>query len=150
MTKEAYIVHKEGEPDTLLLSANGRITTEMFDRPAWCPEGAAIALLARRNDFYQTRLGTELATPLLDTNIVNVLDLDWVTVDEEGEEQVIAADEEYRMGVLATALGVDREEGLIAAAITDHYLDQDGHGYTAEQIAASQQDAEAKFARKAV
>jgi hypothetical protein len=132
-----YIVHKEGEPGTLELAPSGRILTEQFDRPEWAGT-AVLALLGQRNEFYQQRLGAELAEPLVSTNVINFLDLGFVALDENGDEIEMTADDEFRQNVLAAALGVDRETGDIAGSITDHYIDRDNAGYTLEDIASKQ------------
>lgn len=141
--KPVYIVHKEGEPGTLELNAAGRVVTEQFDRPEWAGT-SVLGLLAERNTFYQTRLGAELAEPLVTTNIINVLDLGFVAMDDEGNEVELIADDEYRQNVLAAALGIDRETGDIEGSITDHYIDRDNAGYTLADI-ASKQDIDAVF-----
>lgn len=141
--RTAYIVHKEGEPGTLELSPSGRVVTEPFNRPDWAGN-VVLANLAERNMFYQTRLGAELAEPLVTTNIINVLDLGFVALDDEGNEVELIADSEYRMNMLATTLGVDRETGDIEGAVTEHYIDRDNKGYTLEEI-ASKQDIDAVF-----
>lgn len=142
-----YVVHKEGQPGTIILQASGRIKTEPFEVPEWAGSGLAMAQLAARNQFYLTRLGTELAGPLLGSNIIAYDDLDWVCVDEAGDEFILEASDEYRQTVLATALGVDRDEGTIANAITDHYIDRQGDTYTAEQI-AGKAEADALFKKQ--
>lgn len=134
MSTQAYVVHMEGKPDTILLHSSGRIATEPFEMPDWATDGIALAKLSERNTFYLNRLGTELAAPLLNSNIINYADLSWVAVDEDGEEVEVPASDEYRMGVLATVLGVDRETGMIEAAVTEHYINTAGEAYTAEEI----------------
>ncbi len=139
---------KEGQPETLELSPSGRVVTEVFDRPEWAGS-AVLAMLYERNNFYQTRLGADLAAPLMATNIVNFDDLSWVIVDEEtGLEDVLSADDEFRMGVIATAMGVDRETGDIEGSIAEHYIDRDNKGLTLDQI-VSKQDADEVFGKKA-
>lgn len=139
MAKEAYIVHKDGEPDTILLSANGRIVTEAFDMPAWAPDGVALAKLAERNDYYQRTLGAAAAAPILGSNLINVRDLNWVCVDEDGEEVEYPVDQSFRDSVLAAVIGIDLETGDIKGALMDHYLDADSNGYTAEEIVAKEE-----------
>ena len=145
--KVAYIVHKEGQPDTLELSPSGRILTEPFDRPEWAGS-AVLAKLYERNAFYQTRLGADLAAPILETNIINFDDLSWVIVDEDtGLEDELSADNEYRMNALAKAAGIDRETGDIEGSLVEHFIDRDNKGYTLEEI-VSKQDADAVFGKK--
>ena len=143
----AYIVHKEGEADTLELSPSGRVLTEPFDRPEWAGS-AVLALLYERNNFYQLRLGADIASPILETNIINFDDLSWVIVDEDtGLEDVLSASDEFRMQTIAVAMGVDRETGDIEGSIVEHYIDRDNKGLTLDEI-VGKQEAEAVFGRK--
>lgn len=130
----AYIVHKEGEPGTLELFPSGRVATEQFNRPEWAGN-AVLAVLAERNTFYSTRVGAELAEPLLNTNIINFDDLAWVALDEEGLEVELLADTEFRQNTLAKLVGADRETGDIDGAIAEHYVERDNAGYTLQDIA---------------
>lgn len=139
----AFIVHKEGEPGTLEISPNGRVLTEQFERPEWAGN-AVLALLSERNTFYSTRLGAEIAEPMLTTNIINFDDLGWVALDDEGLEVELLADTEYRQNAISAALGIDRETGDIEGAITEHYIDRDNAGYTLADI-AERADTDAHF-----
>lgn len=137
--KEAFVVHMEGKPETILLSANGRIVTEPMDMPEWAHSGLALAKLAERTMFYQTRLDPQMAAPILESNIINYEDLNWVATDEDGEEIEVPCNDEYRQNVLAQALGIDRETGEIENVITERYIDREGQVYTAEEIVSKEQ-----------
>lgn len=139
----AFIVHKEGEAAVLELNAAGRVVTEQMYRPDWSGN-AILATLAERNQFYSSRLGPELAEPMLTTNIINFDDLGWVALDDEGLEVELIADAEFRQNVLAAVMGVDRDEGTIDNAVAEHYIDRDNAGYTLADI-ASKQDIEEVF-----
>lgn len=146
--KQNLVVHKEGSPETILLTLSGRIETEPFDLPEWAAEGIALAKLSEREHFYKTRLGP-MSEAMLGSNVINYDDLSWVAVNTDGDEFVIEADEEFRMGVLASALGVDREQGIIDGAITDYYIDQAGSTYTGEEVAELRKAEAEAFAKTA-
>lgn len=143
-----FIVHKEGVPDTVELSPSGRIITETHELPDWMPDGAYMADLAERNNFYQTRLGADTAERAgLGGNIINVDDLAWLCIDPEGsgvDETVVPASTEHRNAVLMKLLGVD-DEGKIEGAVVDHYIAQDGRGYTLEELEAQKRTEQAAF-----
>ncbi|MER9178909.1 hypothetical protein [Mesorhizobium sp. M0767] len=94
---------KTGEPLTRWI-----VATAADERPEWA-EGLAEALMDERATYYRTRLGSvpeNVAAP----ELLSANDLEWVGVDAEGDEVHVEADHEYRMGILATALGIDRED----------------------------------------
>lgn len=142
-----YIVHKEGAEGSLQLTRNGLVKTPVFDRPEWAGP-VAVAMLAERNHYYQTRLGAELAAPLIETNIINYDDLHWVALDEDQNEVEIEASADYRNTVIAVALGVNLETGDISGAVTEHYIDRDNKGYTLDQL-AQKADSDAVFGKQA-
>lgn len=142
-----YIVHKEGAEGSLQLTRNGLVKTPVFDRPEWAGQ-VSTAMLAERNHFYQTRLGAELASPLIETNIINFDDLHWVAMDDDQNEVEIEASADYRNAVLAAALGVNLETGDISGAVTEHYIDRDNKGYTLEQL-AQKADSDVVFGKQA-
>jgi hypothetical protein len=143
----AYIVHKEGQPDTLQISPSGRILNDLLERPEWDGD-VVLALLNERNDFYHTRLGAEMAAPLLTTNLINYDDLSWVAVDEDtGLEMTIPASDELRQANIAQALGLNRETGDIEGSINEVHIELDASGYTAEELAARNAVDEAEEAK---
>lgn len=147
-------VHKEGVADTIELSPSGRILTEPHDRPDWVPDGATMAELAERTNFYQTRLGADDAEQVLGTNIIHVDDLAWDCIDPDGDgrtELTVPANVEFRNSMLMKCLHITDEdvtdpvtgkvvdqESRIRGAMIDHYIAQDGKGYTLEELLAQQ------------
>lgn len=148
MSEGNFIIHKEDAPGVILLDLAGRIVTEPFDMPEWAPEGISVGLLAERTRFYEQRLGPVLAAPFLNTNAINVEDIGWVAVDEDGQQVELSANEDYRMEVLAAVLEVDRDEGTIAHASTDIMLDTQPAVYTAEELGAQEQAKASAFGRQ--
>lgn len=140
MTEEkVYFVHAQEAEGTITLDANGRITTDLNERPEWA-HGLAVALLPERIDFYTRRLGPQMAATILDKNTINVEDFHWVAFDEAGDEIEVEALSEFRAEQLATALGVDGE-GEIHGAIAERMIAEDNKSWDAE---AAYQDANAQ------
>lgn len=122
-TKETAIVHKEGEEGTLLIDRyTGRIVTPLIERPDWA-EGLHTALVRERDAFYQgngkqpgeagfvgNRLGKAYTDEMRNPAAYVFQDLGWLGQDAEQEECTIDADNDYRMEVIATVLGINRED----------------------------------------
>ncbi|MBO6814539.1 MAG: hypothetical protein JJ891_06750 [Rhizobiaceae bacterium] len=102
-------VHKEGHEGVLMVdSLTGEVTTPTDQKPEWA-DGFAVALLAERTGYYESRLGTELSDELRSPEMFDADDLGWIGLDAEGDEVEIEASGEKRMTLLAEELGVDRE-----------------------------------------
>jgi len=109
------IVHKDGEEGGLVIgSLSGRILTPIMERPEWS-EGLAVAKLAERAQFYESRLGKNVTGD----SLINFADLGWVCVDATGEEMETEADPEFRMNALAEAIGIDRVDDISAESHDD-------------------------------
>jgi hypothetical protein len=130
-----FFVHKSGHEGVIELTANGRVNTDLNERPEWA-HGLGAALLAERVKFYTDRIGPE-AKSHLDNNTIDMDDLSWVAFDHEGDEVEVLASNEFRMETLATLLGVDGE-GEIHGAIAEKYIAEDT---TWEQEAHQDQNA---------
>lgn len=130
-TEPSFFVHAEDAEGVLMLDANGRIMTDLNDRPEWA-HGLAVALLHERIKHYTDRLGAEGAKAHLGKNTLNVEDLCWVAFDEAGDEVEVQASSEFRVQVLATELGVDGE-GEIHGAIAERTIAEDNRSWDAEK-----------------
>lgn len=151
------LVHKQNAEGGITVgSLSGRILTPLMERPEWT-EGLAVAKLADRYSWYQTRLGKDVASD----KIVAFEDLGWVCVDAVGEEFETEADTEFRMNIVAEATGTVRTDDLssteqdnttleLAHVVTDESHDY-GHGQPkaiewTEALAASAKDSVRKTA----
>lgn len=121
-TETTFYVHKTGHEGTIELTANGRVNTDLNERPEWA-HGLGAALLFERTKFYQDRLGDASAEHLA-MNTIDMEDLSWVAFDHEGDEVEVLASNEFRMETLATILGVDGE-GEIHGAIAEATISRD-------------------------
>lgn len=109
-TGKTILVHKEGEEGSIQVDARtGKIVTGVDDRPGWA-DGLVVALLAERHGFYSQRLGPKYASDHADPSAIVFQDLGWIGVDAEGEECELEADSDYRMEVVASVLGINRED----------------------------------------
>lgn len=118
------LVHKEGDKGAIHLDTlTGRVVTAADERPEWA-EGLIVGLLKERDRWYTTRLGAAGYTDdHRHPEAILFQDLGWVAIDPEtGEEMEMEADSEFRMGVLATCLGVDRENFENDAQLFGHVL----------------------------
>ncbi|MEW6121260.1 MAG: hypothetical protein AB1698_01505 [Pseudomonadota bacterium] len=118
------LVHKEGAEGAIHLDAlTGQVVTSADDRPAWA-EGLVVGLLTERHRFYESRLGAEGYTAEhRNPEAIILQDLGWVALDPEtGDEMEMNADTDYRMGVIAQVLGVDRENFEDDAQLFGHVL----------------------------
>lgn len=110
------LVHKDGCDGSIVIDAmTGIILTPVDERPTWATEdNLAAAAVSERFGFYEQRLGTEYARSIQYAELIDSRDLQWLVLDEEGALlEPIDADTEYRMDVIAKAVGADREEGTI-------------------------------------
>lgn len=105
MTK-LIAVHKDGQEGGIHIDATGKVITKADDRPDWA-DGYAQALLDERKDFFTARLGAVGAESLLAADIMAADELGWLAVDAEGSEVEVEADGEYRMNLIAKAMGID-------------------------------------------
>lgn len=121
-TETAFHVHKTGHEGAIELSANGRVLTDLNERPEWA-HGLGAAMLFERTKFYTDRVGP-VASEHLAMNVIDMDDLSWVAFDHEGDEVEVLASNEFRMETLATMLGVD-EEGEIHGAIAEYTISRD-------------------------
>lgn len=135
-TETAFYVHKSGHEGAIELSANGRVTTDLLERPDWA-SGLGAAMLYERTKFYSDRVGP-VAAEHLAKNTIDMDDLSWVAFDHEGDEVEVQASSEFRMETLATLLGVD-DEGEIHGAIAEYTISRDT---TWEQEAHQDKNAE--------
>lgn len=117
------LVHKEGSPGALTIgSLSGRILTPIMERPDWS-EGLAVAQLAERAGWYQTRLGKDVSKH----SIIAFEELGWVCVDAVGNEFTTEADAETRMDIISELTGVVRTDDL-SSTEQDHDADSElGH-----------------------
>lgn len=144
-------VHKRDAEGLLMIDAfTGKVISGQQDAPEWA-EGLVLAMLSERHIFYSSRLGAEGYTA--DHRAPEVLayeDLEWMALSPEtGDEVVIQADDEFRMEVLAGALGVDRETGKVEGAITELLIARDDTRTGAEmQAFTDAQDQGAEAAQK--
>lgn len=110
-------ITKQGEEGILAIDeGTGGPLTPLDDVPEWAANLAS-AMLAERMKFYINRLGIEAATPLLKAKSIDVGDLDWVTVEDDGLEHSRIADAEVRSANLSEVLGISTSEahGLVKA-----------------------------------
>lgn len=121
-TTTAFFIHKTGHEGAIELSANGRVTTALDERPEWA-NGLAAAMIHERTKFYQDRLG-DFSKEHLAMNTIDMDDLSWVAFDHEGDEVEVLASTEFRTETLATLLGVD-DEGEIHGAIAEAHISRD-------------------------
>lgn len=126
----AFFVHSQDNEGVIVLNANGRILTDLNERPEWA-HGLAVAMLHERTKYYTDRLGSEGAADHLSQNTVYVEDLSWVGFDEAGDEVEVAPLSEFRASVLATALGVDGE-GEVHGAIAERVIAGDTASWSEE------------------
>lgn len=139
-TGKVALVHKDGAEGALAIDAiTGQVLPNQHDRPDWA-EGLVAALLAERHGFYAKRLGSKYADEHAHPEAYQFADLGWVGVDAEGLEVELAADDEYRMDVLAKVLGADRESGTIGGTIAEHEIARDANR-SADEAKALEEDA---------
>lgn len=140
-----YIISRSGEPGVIELGPSGRVLTEPFERPDWAT-GFAAAALYERNNFYQTRLGADRSEAHLGSNLINCDDLEWVAISDDdadmGDEKVVPASTEFRNETLMSILKIT-DEGELPGALADHYIDNDGKGYTLDELNTKQAEREA-------
>lgn len=113
--RKTVLVHKEGEEGSILLDYDtGIVTTPIDERPDWA-DGLAVGQLQERRRFYEQKLGETTAAALLEevteAKGIAFQDLSWVGSSETGENTELNADPDYRMDVVAKALGIEREAG---------------------------------------
>lgn len=119
LTGQSVLVHKSGAEGALAIdSLSGKITTPINERPDWS-EGLAVANLAERHAFYNTRLGPEFAAQRMMDTLIDYADLGWVGADATGDLVELSADTEYRMDVIAEATGTVRTNDLSDASQTE-------------------------------
>jgi hypothetical protein len=139
---EALMVHASGQPGAVVLDRlTGVILTPIMDRPDWA-DGLAVALLEEHRQFYTSRTGRYNEPELFELS-----DLGWVGVNERGEEIEVDAIAEYRMDILATTYGMDREDGDMGEALAEAEIAMDHHRTPEEEGAMEQ--AGATLERKA-
>lgn len=121
-------VHKKDAEGSILIdSFTGRIVTPTDELPEWA-YGLAMAQLAERHAYYTQRLGQQYAKGHAVPELYAFEDLAWLgvaledgqmlpdgTTLEAGDEYVLDADDEHRMEVLGTVLGIDRDAALMGA-----------------------------------
>lgn len=137
-------VHKKDAEGMLMIDAfTGQVIPDQHDRPEWA-DGLVLAQLAERHTFYTTRLGANYADAHKDPEVFAFEDLGWLGLNmEDGEETVIAADNEFRMEVIANVLGIDRETGAIEGALAEAEVYADDTRSPAELAALEQAQATA-------
>lgn len=111
------LVHKDGHEGSVVIDGmTGIILTPSEQRPDWAADdNLAAAVVSERFKFYEERLGKEYAQSIQFAELIDSRDLQWVALDEEGELLApIEADSDYRMEVIAKAVGADLEEGTIS------------------------------------
>lgn len=128
--RKTITVHKEGEEGSLEVDFDtGIITTQVDGRPDWA-EGLSTALLSERHQFYAQRLGDKYAEEHSRPSGIAYQDLGWIGAGEDGELMEIDADHEYRMEIVATVLGIDREaDGKLDKAVTEVEIETTGANY---------------------
>jgi len=117
------LIHKDGEEGALHLCAlTGKVLTPTDELPIW-GEGLIVGVIQERLKWYGDRLGAAFTDDHKRPEAIIMQDLGWVALDPEtGEEMELEADNEYRMEVLATVLGVDRENYENNAVLFGHVL----------------------------
>ncbi len=145
------IVHKEGEEGTIQVDRlTGRITTHTNDRPEWAL-GLANAMLQERLEFYEKRLGNgEAFKSLASADAIEFSDLAWIGVDANQDECELEANLDYRMDLVAKAIGVDRETGDITGTIiAEREIDRDNPVRSQQEREALEQAMNTGFATQA-
>lgn len=123
MSKRIIIEHKGEEGAMHVDAQTGTITTPANERPEW-GAGLAVAMLASRVGWYEQRLGANMPDSLRSPGIIDFHDLDFVGVDEAGDEVEVEASIEYRTEKLASLLELDLDadnfEDMTDSAMVDH------------------------------
>lgn len=115
---KTILVHKLNEEGSLQIDAlTGRILSEHEDRPEWS-EGLAVAQLAERHGFYNSRLGPSYTEAMQTPDIMAFEDLSWLGVNAEGDEMELSASDEFRMEAIGTVLGTEREATYTGGELT--------------------------------
>lgn len=149
------MVHKRDAEGVLLIdSLTGRITQPNDERPDWA-EGLVQAELAERHQFYSSRLGSAYTPAQAGAEAIAFEDLAWMTVDEEGEivEGGQSADMEFRMEIVAAAVGITRpdqigtEDMQVSGRVLAEYEINLDVERTAEEITAYQDAQREEFER---
>lgn len=130
-------VHKKDCEGAIMIdSYTGQVATPADERPDWA-DGLALANLAERHKFYTDRLGPSYSDDHKAPDLFAYEDLEWLAVAMEdglnddgterkaGDEMIVAADAEHRQDVMATILGVDREEGDMGAVLAEAEIASD-------------------------
>jgi hypothetical protein len=112
--------------------------TPTDQRPEWA-EGLAVALLAERMIFYTGRLGPVAGRSAWEAGVVAYQDFGWVKIDTEGNEVEVEADAEFRMNLLAEAIGIDREAENFGEVVAEIELAADTSVSVAEAEAIAEE-----------
>lgn len=107
--RRTILVHKEGEEGSIEIDYDtGIVQTPIDQRPDWA-DGLANALIQERVTFYEARLGPAFGDEHKRPQAIVYQDLAWLGAGDDGEMTELAADEDYRMNVVAQVLGIERE-----------------------------------------
>lgn len=137
LSGQVALVHKKDSEGAITIDAlSGQVIPGQEDTPEWA-SGLVCAQLAARVLWYTNRLGEQFAKAHEVPEAYAFEDLDWIGVDEDSGDTVnIAADDEHRMEVLASAIGeVDREEGTIGGTKAEAEISADRFRTDDEQAA---------------
>lgn len=149
-SKNTVLVHKEGEEGVISVDrTTGRIISSLDERPDWS-EGLATALVQERLDFYQKRLGDgTVYQSLSDAQAIEYSDLSWIGVDANQDEQEIEASADYRMDIVAKALGMDRETGELSGdIIAEREVSRENRGRTQGEVQALEESVKTGFGQQ--
>lgn len=160
-TGKHVIVTKAGEEGGFEIDAFTGIVLDTHNLPEWAA-GTTQALLAERHIFYTSRLGSLYVEDMKQPDTLAYEDLSWVTatdleepvVNEETglpehvELNVVDADHEFRMAIIAEVTGIagdiDLEEGTFGADAVTEAIARDNMR-DAEELAAMDEAAKEGF-----
>lgn len=146
LTGKVALVHKADAEGMLQIDAfTGQVIPGQHDRPEWA-DGLVMAQLAERHIFYASRLGEKYADEHKSPEVFAFEDLGWLALDmNTGDELTLDADSEFRMEVMGTVLGIDRETGDIKGVLAETEIASDQLRSAAE-LAALEEAQQGRFA----
>lgn len=100
------LVHRSDAEGALTIdSMTGLVTTPLDYRPDWS-DGLLCAQVAEWREWYQARLSPAAhAAHTSPDRPIEWSDLEWIALNEDGNEVHLEADPETRMGIIATWIG---------------------------------------------
>ena len=128
------IIHRANEEGAFHVSSlSGQVLTPAEEMPLWA-SGYSTAVLQSRREFYTKRLGAQATEELLHPQAIDAQDLDWIAVDEAGDDVEVSHSPEFRLSVIAALFDIDTSseeafEAQMAGAIQRNLVD---HTYTTD------------------